>query len=212
MQIDNDKHQEKTGKNDPAGHAAATGQDVHEPGASGSRIAKLLVWPQPKSPQSNTLAEETRHRGNKPKGDELDVEYVQGVSQWKRSGFKRRLIRIFLLVMVLTSAVLTGYFAAVSLYGFDLKGVWNRLSSLSTTSTSANPVGQVTGIIHSDDKPSAVIGNSLVHEGDSLYGVRIAKIHFNTVEFERDGQTWSQRLREKPSKYWPKLPQDGTRQ
>lgn len=213
MEIDNDKPQEKTGKNDSADHTVATEQHAHEPVASGSGIAKLLVWPGSESTQSEALAEETRQHPNQPKSDERDVGCVEVVSQWKRSNPKRRLIRALLLVVVLTSlVVMIGYLATSSLGGYGFKGVLNRLLSLAAPDGDRASSGQVTGIIHSDDKPSAVIGNSLVHEGDTFYGVRIVKIHFNNVEFEMDGQTWSQRLREKPSKHWPDPLLNGTRQ
>jgi hypothetical protein len=204
MQIDYDNSQDKTGKNGFADHAAAAGQDVHEATRPGrSKIAKLLVWPHSKPTQSETPPEETKQRPNQTKSDEHDVECVGAVSRRARSGFKRRLVRMSLLVVVLTSAVMTGYFTIPSLRDYGLKGVLYRLLSFVASGQGGEATGQVTGIIHSDDKPSAVIGSSLVHEGDTLYGVRIVKVNSNNVEFEMDGQTWSQRLREKPSKHWP---------
>jgi len=204
MQIDYDNSQDKTGKNGFADHVAATGQDIHEATRpERSKIAKLLVWPHSKPTQSETPPEETKQHSNQTKGVEHDVECVGAVSRRARSGFKRRLVRISVLVIVLTSAVMIGDFAIPSFGDYGLKGVLYRLLSFVASGRGDAATGQVTGIIHSDDKPSAVIGSSLVHEGDTLYGVRIVKVNFNNIEFEMGGQTWSQRLREKPSKHWP---------
>ncbi len=52
----------------------------------------------------------------------------------------------------------------------------------------------ITGIIHSQDKPSAILGGRIVHEGDTQYGIRIIKIYKDKVEFEENGKRWTQRL------------------
>jgi len=49
---------------------------------------------------------------------------------------------------------------------------------LRTFSSKATPVYRlVTAIIYSEDKPSAVIGNQIVHEGDTLRGINVVKIY-----------------------------------
>ncbi|MBN2269019.1 MAG: hypothetical protein JXN61_00295 [Sedimentisphaerales bacterium] len=206
MHIDNENRQEETDHN-----GAAAGQRVREATEPRrSEIAKLLVWPHSEPALSEALAGETAGHPNQPKSDKRNVEYVQAISQWTRSSFKRRLIRALLLVAVLASVATIGYLA-ISLRGdYGLKGVLNRLLSFVAPDGDGASTGQVTGIIYSDDKSSAVIGNSLVHEGDMLYDVRIIKIHHERVEFERDGQIWSQRLREHPAKYWPKPLENNT--
>ncbi len=60
----------------------------------------------------------------------------------------------------------------------------------------------VTGIVFSEDKPSVVIGSQLMREGDIIRGVRIAKIYKDKVEFEKNGVTWTQAVRESPSPNW----------
>jgi hypothetical protein len=52
----------------------------------------------------------------------------------------------------------------------------------------------ITGIIHSKDKPSAILGGRIVHEGDTQYGIKIIQIHKDQVEFEENGKRWTQRL------------------
>jgi len=209
MQIDNDRHQEETGNSASAAHTVA-GQYVHEaaePGRSG--IAKLLAWPHSESILSGAGAEETGKRPGHPESDRHGAGRVKSISQWKRTGLKRISIRVLLLVVVLASAVVMGEFALHRFGGSALKGLWNDLLSFAAVTGKGATRGQVTGIIHSNDKPSAVIDGSLVHEGDILCGVRIVKISFEKVEFERDGQIWSQSLRETPAKYWPDSPQGG---
>jgi hypothetical protein len=53
----------------------------------------------------------------------------------------------------------------------------------------------VKGILYSEDNPSAVIGNSIVHEGETIRGVSIIKISQDSVEFEMNGKRWTQKVR-----------------
>ncbi len=52
----------------------------------------------------------------------------------------------------------------------------------------------INGIIYSEEKPSAIIGGRIVHEGDTHYGVKIVKIHKDKIEFEENGKRWTQHL------------------
>ena len=49
------------------------------------------------------------------------------------------------------------------------------------------------GILYSEDKPSSIIDGKIVKEGDIINGVKVVKINKDMVEFEKDGQTWTQR-------------------
>ena len=62
--------------------------------------------------------------------------------------------------------------------------------------------GVVAGILYAMDNSSAVVDNQVVRKGDTLYGVRIIDIQKFTVEFEKDGSRWSQRVRENPNPAW----------
>ena len=62
--------------------------------------------------------------------------------------------------------------------------------------------GIVTGIVHSEDKPSAIIDGRIVYERDTILRVRVVKIHRNKVDFVKGGQEWSQEVRETPASYW----------
>jgi len=51
-------------------------------------------------------------------------------------------------------------------------------------------------IVYSDDKPSAVIGNLIVYVGDKVNGAAVVKINRDSVEFEKDGERWIQKIHE----------------
>jgi len=60
----------------------------------------------------------------------------------------------------------------------------------------------VSGILYSDDNPSALIGRALVHEGDSIDSVDVVRIGQSFVEFEKAGRRWSQAVGEEASRHW----------
>jgi hypothetical protein len=54
----------------------------------------------------------------------------------------------------------------------------------------------VRGIVYSSDKPSAIIADQIVSEGDVILGVKIIKIGKDFVAFEKDGKRWQQQVRQ----------------
>jgi len=52
----------------------------------------------------------------------------------------------------------------------------------------------VKGIVYSEQSPSAVIGDQIVHEGDKISDVTILKINRDNVEFEINGKKWTQKV------------------
>ncbi len=59
----------------------------------------------------------------------------------------------------------------------------------------ANPTPKVEAIMAgSGNQLCALIGNSLVAEGATVQGYRVKKIQADGVEFEKDGQTWTQKV------------------
>jgi hypothetical protein len=56
------------------------------------------------------------------------------------------------------------------------------------------PKGTVTGIVYSIDKPLALIDKQVVYEGDTINGAKVIKIHKDKVEFEKDGNRWTQEV------------------
>ncbi len=53
----------------------------------------------------------------------------------------------------------------------------------------------IKGIIYSDDNPSVIIGIDILHEGDKVSGATIIKINQNSVEFEMNGEKWTQKVK-----------------
>jgi len=54
----------------------------------------------------------------------------------------------------------------------------------------------IKGILYTEDNPSAVIGNQIVHEGETIRGVSVIKISKDSVEFEMNGKRWTQKVRQ----------------
>ena len=50
----------------------------------------------------------------------------------------------------------------------------------------------ITGILYSEDNPSAIVGGAIVREGDMIDDVKVVKIRKNIVEFEKNGEKWTQ--------------------
>lgn len=55
---------------------------------------------------------------------------------------------------------------------------------------------QVRAIVCSDDKATALIDNQIVRAGSKINGITIVKINRDSVELERNGETWVQKLRD----------------
>lgn len=64
--------------------------------------------------------------------------------------------------------------------------------------------GTVAGILYIIENSSAVVDGQIVHEGDTIHGAQVVKIERFTVEFEKDGIRWKQKVRERPSPHWKK--------
>ncbi len=73
--------------------------------------------------------------------------------------------------------------------------------SIPPTSTIAQ--GTVTGIIYSEENPLTIIDGNILHEGQSIRGVKIIKINQSSVEVEYAGNRWSQRVNELAATDWP---------
>ncbi len=65
-----------------------------------------------------------------------------------------------------------------------------------TTAVEQTRVSQiiVRGIVLSEDGATAVIGTKIVREGDEIDGVVIVKINQDSVDFEKDGEKWTQEV------------------
>ena len=62
----------------------------------------------------------------------------------------------------------------------------------------------VEGIIFSFDDSSAIIDGCIVKEGDVILGATVVRINPKTVLFEKNGNRWAQRVRQRPDPAWQK--------
>lgn len=62
--------------------------------------------------------------------------------------------------------------------------------------SSGDPTPKVEAVVAgADNRFCALIGDGLVSEGDTVQGYYVRKIRTDSVEFEKDGQTWVQRVK-----------------
>jgi hypothetical protein len=54
----------------------------------------------------------------------------------------------------------------------------------------------VRGILYSQDKPSAIIGNKIVHLNDKIDNATVVQIDRDFVVFEKDGKRWTKKVAE----------------
>jgi thioredoxin 1 len=95
-------------------------------------------------------------------------------------------------------------YAAISILAVVILGsvsyyFWPRIKSLPAMTKAAvtlNKDVSLTGIFYTKDDPDpmAIVDGNIVRQGDVIDGVRVLKIHKDKVEFERNGQTWSQSI------------------
>jgi hypothetical protein len=62
--------------------------------------------------------------------------------------------------------------------------------------------GLVTGIVYSEDKPSAIVDRKIVHEGDVIHGATVVKIYRDSVKFSKKSKNWEQKVQQTPESYW----------
>jgi hypothetical protein len=54
---------------------------------------------------------------------------------------------------------------------------------------------EIKGILYSEENPSAIIGTEILHEGGTVSGATVVKINEDSVEFEKDGKRWTQKVK-----------------
>jgi hypothetical protein len=69
-----------------------------------------------------------------------------------------------------------------------------RYNLVTNADPTINQIGQlvVKGIVFSEEKPSAIISDRIVAEGEQILGVTVVKINKESVVFEKDDKTWTQ--------------------
>jgi hypothetical protein len=88
---------------------------------------------------------------------------------------------------------------ALTVYLSELK---KRLEEQLLKPETKETLGMVTGIIHSKERPSAIVDRIIVHEGDKVHGVTIIQIRRDKVALEKNGIKWEQEVRQSPQAYW----------
>jgi hypothetical protein len=68
-----------------------------------------------------------------------------------------------------------------------------------------SPYGVVTGIMYAEEKSSVTINGKIVHEEETIDGVKVVKIYRDKVEFEANDNRWTQRVRQQPNHAWPNV-------
>ena len=62
--------------------------------------------------------------------------------------------------------------------------------------------GLVRGIVYSDQRGSALIGETIVRTGGTIDGVKVLRIYAGGVDFEKNGQRWTQKVSQTPDPHW----------
>jgi hypothetical protein len=79
----------------------------------------------------------------------------------------------------------------------DVAGPANPEQEIVTTAAQIrNGSVNVRTIVYSEDKASALIGDQIVYAGSKIDNVTIVKINRDSVEFESNGETWVQKVRD----------------
>lgn len=86
--------------------------------------------------------------------------------------------------------------------GVRLADLENKLKEQVTHPAQPIPDGVVTGIVFSQDDPTAIIGSQIVRVGDEIGKIRVASITPDSVAFERGRKQWSQVVGEQANSAW----------
>lgn len=80
------------------------------------------------------------------------------------------------------------------------KGLENLIKMQQTKPVETH--GVVNGIIYSQDKPVAVVDGTAVHPGETIENAKVIQINKDSVEFEKDSSSWTQKVGEKLEEKW----------
>jgi uncharacterized membrane protein len=112
----------------------------------------------------------------------------------KKKSSNSLLWRVVVLVVCVAIAAGIGYYFLARSKSKIAVSLKDAAISLKDAAVSSNKVA-LKGILYSEDNPSALIGETIVAEGDIIDGVKVVKINKDTVEFEKDGEKWTQRTK-----------------
>ncbi len=118
--------------------------------------------------------------------------------------WKNRLSKVANIAVIIV-IILSGSLPLLTMGGRSKAAGMKRISRalFRSSSNTTTPMGErVTGILYSKDRPAAIIGYRIVHEGETIRDVEVVKIHKDKVEFEKDGMRWTQTIQGAPTPYW----------
>jgi hypothetical protein len=73
-------------------------------------------------------------------------------------------------------------------------GSRHTVSTVVDTQPTMDSVIVVRGIAWSEDRPAVVIGTEIYYQGQTVRDAKIIKINTDSVEFEKDGKNWTQKV------------------
>jgi hypothetical protein len=107
---------------------------------------------------------------------------------------------IFVIVILVVFLGFSGRASAFSRYD-KVEAQLAALSSLKAMIIKPK-VGVMNGIVYNPPCSSAVVDETLVHEGDKIHNAVVMAIHRNSVVFTKDGVIWLQGVLDKPNAAW----------
>jgi len=122
---------------------------------------------------------------------------------------RRHLICLLLLAIIIAWNALYGFCTAEK----D-KPIWDvvatdnliyKLWKKHSPNSKSSRKGTVIGILFNKATPAALINNDLVHEGDTIGGVKVVRISPRKIQFEKNGKMWAQGVWGKPNALWQHL-------
>lgn len=130
-----------------------------------------------------------------PDGKALSDEEVESVE--KRITEKKKEIKERLKVAIATLEREKKYLLDISLAGLE-----KQLKKDARKPKAAPTHGVIKGIVYGKKKQSVMIDEKIVNQGETIHGVKVVKIYRDSVEFEKDGKVWKQKVREKAKEFW----------
>lgn len=113
------------------------------------------------------------------------------------------LASIMLVYYFIAFAVLMGYGTGIgALSKCDKADTQHVALNSSKALKDKSKVGVVKGIVYSPTNSCAVVGETMMHVGDTIHEVVVVGIQSSKVEFSKDGATWQQAVLATPHAAW----------
>jgi len=124
-------------------------------------------------------------------------------SSTSRYSGKVLLASIMLVYYFIAFAVFMGYGTGIGALSKCYKTDAQLVALNSSKALKDKPtVGVVKGIVYSPPNSCAVVGETMMHVGDTIHEVVVVAIQSSKVEFSKDGATWQQAVLATPHAAW----------